>query len=127
MDSPHILIAEDEKHLRVVLSMLLKQEGFDVSEAADGLEAFFKVVDSYDISRPIQLVILDIQMPQLDGLELMDWLREEHYDIPVIAISGYGNNDLVAELTCRGCTEYIDKPFVAEEILNRIEKVLMAA
>ena len=124
MQSNHILVAEDESHLRLVISMVLKQKGFDVTIAKNGLEAFFKVVESYDIFHPVQLLIVDVQMPQLDGLGLIDWLHKEHYEIPVIAISGYGNNDLVAELNCRGCTEYMNKPFVPEEILSRVEKVL---
>ena len=126
MSGKHILIAEDEQHLRHVMCLLLRQAGFQVSIAEDGIEAFCKIVECNDSANPVHLVITDIFMPKIDGLQLIDWLHDEEFDIPVIAISGYGNNDLMADLHCRGCTEYLDKPFIPEEMLDRVEKVLTA-
>ncbi len=124
MNEKHILIAEDEHHLRLVMCLLLRQAGYQVTIAEDGVEAFCKIVECSESNNPVHLVITDIIMPKIDGLELIDWLHAEKFDIPVIAISGYGNNRLLADLRCRGCIEYLDKPFILEEMLDRIDKVL---
>ena len=126
MDGKHILIAEDEHHLRLVMCLLLRRAGYQVSIAEDGVEAFCKILEYSESNNPVHLVITDIFMPKIDGLELIDWLQAEQLDIPVIAISGYGNNRLLADLRCRGCTEYLDKPFIPEEMLDTIDKVLEA-
>lgn len=128
MNHEHLLVVEDEKNLRIVISMLLKQKGYKVTEASNGLDALHKLVELHNYSdNPIQLIVLDIQMPELNGLEMIDWLKNEGFNIPVVAISGYGNNDLIAELNCRGCLDYLNKPFVPEQILSKIDKILMNA
>lgn len=126
MSDKHILIVDDEPHLRVVMCLLLRQAGFQVSVAEDGVDAFCKIVECGGDSNPVHLIITDVFMPKVDGLELIDWVQHEQLGIPVIAISGYGNNDLIEDLRHRGCTEYLDKPFIPEDMLNRVEKVLAA-
>ncbi|MEW6500184.1 MAG: response regulator [Thermodesulfobacteriota bacterium] len=122
MIAPRILIAEDEKHIRLALSLLLRQQGYEVEMAADGGEAFRRL--SHPDAPPFHLLITDLQMPELDGLELIDRLTARKITIPVIVITGYGNR-LVADMALsRHCAAYLDKPFQPAEILRRVADVL---
>ncbi len=122
MTMPRILIAEDERHIRLALSLLLRQEGYEVEMAADGDEALHKLV--HPDAPPFHLLITDIQMPELDGLELIDRLHERQITIPVIVITGYGNRKAAGKARRRRCAAYLDKPFQPEEILRRVADVL---
>lgn len=124
MDRKHILIAEDEKHIRLALGIVLKQAGFAVDVAANGHEAFETVMRHASDGSPINLIITDIFMPKVDGLELMDMLNEKGFTIPVIVITGYGNSELIVKLRTRGFAGYLDKPFIPDELLTQVKTVL---
>ncbi|MEW6593609.1 MAG: response regulator [Thermodesulfobacteriota bacterium] len=117
-----ILIAEDEKHIRLALSLLLRQEGYEVEMAADGGEALRKLV--HPDTPPFHLLITDLQMPEVDGLELIDRLEERRIAIPVIVITGYGNRETACKVRRRRCAAYLDKPFQPDDILRRVADVL---
>jgi DNA-binding NtrC family response regulator len=122
MIAPRILIAEDEKHIRLALSLLLRQEGYEVEVAADGGEALRKLV--HPETNPFHLLITDLQMPDLDGLELIDRLQEQRITVPVIVITGYGNREVACKVMHRRCAAYLDKPFQPDDILRRVADVL---
>jgi sigma-B regulation protein RsbU (phosphoserine phosphatase) len=124
MAPSHILIIEDEKHARLTLSLALRQAGYRISLAGNGKEALEMIEASVRKPEPLDLLISDIQMPELDGLEMIDRLQEQGISIPVIGISGFGDKELVVELLRRGCRDYLDKPFTPEEVVARVEKVL---
>lgn len=124
MKNVHILIAEDEKHTRLALRLVLRQAGFNVLETCNGSEAFTKITNHPLATCPINLIITDIKMPSLDGLGLIDKLRESKITIPIMVITGYGDNNLMRRLQKRGCAAYIDKPFIPEEVLSRVRTVL---
>lgn len=110
----NILLAEDEEDLRFVISSQLKEEGYVVYEASNGLEALeiYKKVD-------INIGLFDIMMPVLDGISLMRKIRE-HSNIPVIFLSARGYEiDRVSGLIM-GADDYIVKPFSMAELLARI-------
>ncbi len=124
MDRKHILIAEDEKHIRLALGIVLRQAGFAVHVAANGHEAFEIVMRHAAGDNPITLIITDIFMPKVGGLELMDMLNEKGFAIPVIVITGYGNSELILKLRNRGFAGYLDKPFIPDELLTQVKTVL---
>jgi CheY-like chemotaxis protein len=126
MTGLHILIAEDEKHTRLALHLVLRQAGFSVILAANGREAYEKI-QQQPASLPISLIITDFKMPELDGLGLIDKLQEAGIPIPIMVITGYGDKELLRRLHKRGCASYIDKPFIPAEVLNRIASVLPQA
>ena len=126
MTSPQILIAEDEKHTRLALHLVLRQAGFSVILAANGRDAYEKIRQQ-STTRPISLIITDLKMPELDGLGLIDKLREDDSPIPIMVITGYGDKELLRQLHKRGCASYIDKPFIPEEVLLRIANALPQA
>jgi DNA-binding response OmpR family regulator len=116
-----VLVVDDEPMLRNLLSRLLRMEGYDVVEAADGQEALALVVER----RP-DLVLLDVMMPARDGLDVLGDLRKTS-EVPVILVSALGEEaDRVLGLKM-GADDYVVKPFSAAELSARIESVLRRA
>src|SRR5690606_16540484 len=102
---PSILIIDDEKAIRKTLSEILSFEGYQIDEAADGEEGLKKFSEkNYD------LVLCDIKMPKLDGIEFLEKARQHNPDVPVIIISGHGNIETAVEAVKRGAFDYISKP-----------------
>lgn len=102
---PTILIIDDEKAIRKTLSEILSFEGYKIDEAADGEEGLKKFGEkTYD------LVLCDIKMPKLDGIEFLEKAKMLNPDIPVIMISGHGNIDTAVEAVKKGAFDYISKP-----------------
>lgn len=124
MAGEHILIAEDEKHARLSLALILRQADFRVTVAEDGVEALAKIEAEAGGNGPVDLLLTDIQMPRMNGLELLDRLRQLGIELPVVGITGFGDKELVIDLLRHGCNEYIDKPFTPEEVVNRVVLVL---
>ncbi|MFC1524623.1 response regulator [Thermodesulfobacteriota bacterium] len=122
MTIKHILIADDEKHTRLALSLLLKNAGFQVETACDGVEAFNTIIECMNNQSPIDLLITDYRMPKLSGMELIQMLNQGSLSIPVVFITGYGNNELVQELRTKGNIHYLDKPFRVEKLLQMIQQ-----
>ncbi len=100
-----ILIIDDEKAIRKTLTEILSFEGYKIDEASDGEEGLKKFTDkSYD------LVLCDIKMPKLDGIEFLEKAKLINADVPVIMISGHGNIDTAVEAVKKGAFDYISKP-----------------
>ncbi len=102
---PSILIIDDEKSIRKTLNEILSFEGYKIDEAADGEEGLKKFKDkNYD------LVLCDIKMPKLDGIEFLEKAKEINDETPIIIISGHGNIDTAVEAVKKGAYDYISKP-----------------
>lgn len=100
-----ILIIDDEKAIRKTLTEILSFEGYKIDEAADGEEGLKRFSEkSYD------LVLCDIKMPKLDGIEFLEKSKLINPDVPVIMISGHGNIDTAVEAVKKGAFDYISKP-----------------
>ncbi len=118
-DRPVILVADDDATIRGNLALLLKSEGFAVREAVDGLEAMKQFVDP-----TINLVLLDLNMPGHNGMEIL----REHSDLleqlPVIVITAYGGSSAAIEAMKLGAFDYLSKPFDLDEVLFTIRRAL---
>lgn len=113
-----ILVAEDELALRDFVSRNLRARGFEVLEASNGLEA----VATWERESP-HLLILDIMMPRMDGLEVCRRVRE-HSSVPIIVLTALDDeSDKVTALDL-GADDYLTKPFGVEELLARVRAVL---
>lgn len=100
-----ILIIDDERSIRKTLTEILTYEGYNIDEAADGEEGLKKFKDkNYD------LVLCDIKMPKLDGIEFLEKAKEINADIPIIVISGHGNIETAVDAVKKGAFDYISKP-----------------
>jgi two-component system nitrogen regulation response regulator NtrX len=107
-----VLIVDDEASIRESLRMILEFEGYRVEEAGGGAQALAKVAD-----RLPDAVILDIKMPEMDGLELLRAFRERGYEMPVLMISGHADINTAVEATRRGAFDFFEKPLQRERVL----------
>ncbi len=114
-----ILIIDDEKAIRKTLSEILSYEGYKIDEAADGEEGIKKFsTATYDV------VLCDIKMPKVDGLEFLEKAREINSDVPIIVISGHGNIETAVEAVKKGAFDYISKPPDLNRLLITLRNAL---
>ena len=101
----NILIIDDEKAIRKTLSEILAFEGHKIDEASDGEEGLKKFTEkTYDV------VLCDIKMPKMDGIEFLEKAKQTNADVPIIMISGHGNIDTAVDAVKKGAYDYISKP-----------------
>ncbi len=114
-----ILIVDDEGSIRRTLREILEFERYDVAEASDGLDALAKVKQgSFDI------ILLDIKMPKMDGMEALDRIREIAPDAQIIMISGHATIDTAVEAVKRGAFDFISKPLDLNRLLITLRNAL---
>ncbi len=114
-----ILVVDDEKIIRESISFILKKEGFAVTEAANGKEAYNKVqAESYD------LVITDLEMPEMKGIELLDHVMHINPQALVVIITAYGSLETAIAALRKGASDYILKPIEFDELLVKIHRLL---
>jgi len=114
-----ILIIDDERSIRNTLKDILSYESYQVSLAENGMEAI-KMVGSNEFD----VILCDIKMPEMDGLEVLEKLQEIAFDVPVIMISGHGNIDTAVEAIKKGAFDFIEKPLDLNRILITIKNAL---
>lgn len=116
---PRILIIDDEKSIRRTLREILEYENFKVEEAQDGLEGLnLAQKEKFDI------ILCDIKMPKMDGMEALDKLMEAAVDAPVVMISGHGNIETAVEAVKKGAYDFIQKPLDLNRLLVTIRNAL---
>lgn len=116
---PNILIIDDEKSIRNVLKEILTNEGFAVEEATDGEEGLKKfTAGSFDV------VLCDIKMPKVDGIEFLQKVIDSQSETPVIMISGHGNIETAVDAVKKGAFDYIAKPPDLNRLLITIRNAL---
>ncbi|BDZ81217.1 response regulator transcription factor [Claveliimonas bilis] len=118
MEANHILIVEDDKEIREGVEIYLRSQGYEVFQAADGVEGL-KVLEQEEI----HLAIVDIMMPRMDGIQMTMKLREK-YDFPVIMLSAKSEEvDKITGLNL-GADDYVTKPFTPMELMARVNSQL---
>ena len=119
MPKSRILVIDDEAAIRDSLKMTLEYEGYDFVSAATGQEGLALA----ERETP-DLVVLDIKMPGMDGIEVLDRLRAMNDSLPVIVISGHGTIGTAVEATKKGAFDFIEKPFASERVLVSLRNAL---
>ena len=116
-----ILIIEDEEAIRRVLTKILKEENssYDIFEASDGLLAI-----EFIKNQDFDLILCDIKMPKMDGLELLEATKKIKPDIPIVMISGHGDLETAVETMRHGAYDYISKPPDLNRLLNTVRNAL---
>jgi len=120
----HIIVAEDELSLSSSLQFILTAAGYTVSMVPNGREALIKIQNSLLERTTIDLLITDIAMPTMTGVELIRALRNQSVQIPVLVITGYGDKELLVELMRLGCQDFLDKPFSQDDLERRVHMIL---
>ncbi|MBN8838014.1 MAG: sigma-54-dependent Fis family transcriptional regulator [Sphingobacteriia bacterium] len=116
---PSVLIVDDERSIRNVLKDILGNEGYKVEEAADGEEALKKFSDTtYDV------VICDIKMPKVDGIEFLEKANAINDEVPIIMISGHGTIETAVDAVKKGAYDYISKPPDLNRLLITIRNAM---
>lgn len=113
------LVVDDEPQLRRVLARVVESEGMLCREAANGQEALASMVEL-----PAQLVLTDVHMPEMDGIELLNRLRGAYPDTAVMLVTAVADVRVAVECLSEGAMDYITKPFHVEEVRARIRQVL---
>src|SRR6187399_496722 len=115
----NILIIDDEKAIRKTLSEILSYEGYKIDEAGDGEEGLKKFREKeYDV------ILCDIKMPKIDGIEFLEKAKEANPDIPIIMISGHGTIETAVEAVKKGAYDYISKPPDLNRLLITIRNAM---
>jgi two-component system response regulator PilR (NtrC family) len=115
----NILIIEDEKSMREVLRILLEEEGYEVSSAADGIEGIECIKNNI-----FDLIITDIKMPGADGFEVLRTVKDVAPDTVVIMVTAFGTTESAIEAMKNGAYDYVHKPFKIDEIRLIVRKAL---
>jgi len=118
---PRILLIEDEAAIRRVLVKILTEENttYEVEEAADGLEGIEKIRE-----QDFDLILCDIKMPKMDGVEVLEAVRKLKPEIPIVMISGHGDLDTAVNTMRLGAFDYISKPPDLNRLLNTVRNAL---
>lgn len=119
---PTILITDDERSIRNALREILEFENYSIVEAENGLEALTVLK-----SEPVDLMLLDIKMRGMDGLEVLEKVKQEYSSLPVIMISGHGTIKIAVETTKKGAFDFIEKPPDLNRLLISIRNGLSSS
>jgi len=115
----NVLVIDDDYHMRIALKESLTKTGYSVSLAEDGLKAINEIS-----KRIFDIVITDVKMPHLNGIELLKHIRKENPLLPVILVTAYGTIQDAVSVIKEGAFDYIQKPFSADTLYNTIKRAL---
>ena len=119
MSGEKILVADDEPEWLARCKRFLQRSGYKVETAANGREA----IDRYEVEH-FDMVITDLQMPQMDGMEVLKWLKEHHPGTLVLMFTGYGTIQNAVNAMKQGAFDFITKPFSPDQLLMSVERAL---
>ncbi len=114
-----LLVIDDEPGIRTVLSGIFEDEGYEVLTAADGFAGLAVLRDA-----DIDLVILDVLLPNMGGIDVLKEIKKEHSDVEVIVISGHANIDIAVKAVKLGAFDFVEKPLSMEKIINLARNAL---
>lgn len=119
-----VLLAEDEEHTRRTLSLILRKAGYLVTAVGDGREALQRFCEHIEDRQPIGLLVIDIQMPGMTGLDLMAEMDKRGVSLPTIVISGYQYKRIIEGYQATERVAYLEKPFTPDEFLACLNSVI---
>ena len=128
-NQPRILLAEDDDELRKLLTWSLHKEGYRVTECTDGM-VLLNNLDGYlflEEANGFDLIISDIRMPGLTGIEILEGLHTYENFPPMILITAFGDEETHAQAHRLGATAILDKPFDIEDLLTKVREILQSS
>jgi DNA-binding NtrC family response regulator len=121
MSSPAILIVDDEKNIRLTLSSALEALTISADTASTGEEALQKLAE-----KPFKLMLLDLKLPGMDGLEVLRQVNDKYPEMKVIMITAYGSIEVAVEAMRIGAVDFLQKPFDPSVVRDMVSRVLQA-
>jgi len=125
MGKGKILVVDDENDVRDVIRLQLEQKGFNVLEAVDGQNAI-DILQSGDNLVNVGVILCDIRMPKVNGVEAIEFLKKEAPGIPIVVITGYPDTELAISLMKKGVKDYLVKPVEKEKLLAVVDEQISA-
>ncbi len=122
-EHPRVLVVDDEASIRRNLAVGMAQRGYEVDDCAQGLSALEKIEAARRVGVPHNFVILDIRLPDIDGLKLLQMIKGVYPDLPVVVISGYGDEQTGERVKERLGSVYLDKPFEMETLEAEMRRI----
>ncbi|MEI6207781.1 MAG: response regulator [Desulfuromonadales bacterium] len=119
----HIFVVDDEQNFRFSAELALKKQGYKVSETADGGDALARILMAESNPPQFDLLLLDMELPTVSGLEIIRKLQEMKITIPAIIISGHLPSHIFKELLYIGCLDIFFKPINENVLINRVKDV----
>ena len=120
-----ILIIDDESEVREVLRLHLESANYNVIEATDGEEGVNMMKSGSNLLQ-VGMIICDIRIPKVNGIEAIDFLKKNAPSIPIIVVTGYPDSDLAVSLLKKGVKDYMVKPIEKAKLLEKVAEVLAA-
>lgn len=120
--TPRVLVVDDEAPVRRQLKVGLAQHGYEVEESQEGLEALAKI-ETARAKNPFHFVILDIRLPDIDGLKVLQAIKGSYPELPVVVISGYGNESTLETVETKQGSGYLDKPFDTDALIAELTRI----
>ncbi|MBK8340166.1 MAG: response regulator transcription factor [Flavobacteriales bacterium] len=118
---PHVILLEDDALVRAVLAHRMRGAGWQVTALPDGRD-----LESILRTSPAQLIVVDIGLPHVDGLALVEDLRARGIQVPVMVLTAYDQPHLLAAVRSAGANDLMQKPCDQEELIDRMERLLAA-
>jgi DNA-binding response OmpR family regulator len=119
MQNYHVLIVDDEEDYSTTVAERLQMRGINAQTAADGEIALKKIKEN-----PPQVIVLDIMMPGISGIEILQRINEQNLKIPVILLTGYGSTDQTLEGMKLGAIDYLMKPCDLDVLISKIQEAV---
>ncbi len=118
-----VLVVDDEPDVRKVVRMTLEKSGYDVVEAEDGEKAIAEIKKDEN-SLLLNLIITDIRMPNMNGIDVLNYYRKEWPSIPLIVLTGFPDLDMATSMLQHGVVDYLVKPVEAEKLRASVAKAI---
>ncbi|NLI82802.1 MAG: response regulator [Deltaproteobacteria bacterium] len=115
-EAPKVLIVDDEERFRTILCKVLTAKGVDAQSVGSGREALEELART-----PYDVVLLDVKMPEMNGIEALSELKKRHRSVEVIMLTGHASVDVAVEIMRLGGYEYLLKPCPVDDLMDKIE------
>lgn len=120
-----ILIVDDEENVRDVVKLHLEQAGYNTIEAENGEDAINQLRQQANMVN-VGCILCDIRMPKVNGVECIEYLKQQAPGIPIVVITGYPDPELAASLFKKGIKEYLVKPVEKDKLLSTVNNIVSA-
>jgi two-component system, NtrC family, response regulator AtoC len=116
----HVLIVDNDDGFRKAAEVILRKEGYRTSIAWNGSEGLNIILTSLNNCHPVDILLTDLRMPDMDGFDLMANMKREHIRIPTVAVTAYGDAETLARLIHFGVNGYLAKPCTVKDLLDAV-------